>query len=137
MVRIKNILPAMKIPLNNLNEKANVKANNKRFALWQLSFRPCFLVANVYALVVMVLWLLIQQGIQFPGLNYYGVNYWHAHEMIFAYSMMVIAGFLLTAIKNWTGIQTVQGGQLQLLVGSWAVARLLIFIPQIPMQWLH
>jgi uncharacterized protein involved in response to NO len=118
----------MKIPLNNLT----TEACNHGPALWQLGFRPCFLLANVYALMVMVLWLLIQQGVQFPGLNYYGANYWHAHEMIFAYSMLVIAGFLLTAIKNWTGIQTVQGGKLQLLVGSWLVARLLIFMPHLP-----
>ena len=132
MVRITIILAPMKIPLNNLDNTIKTKANTKGLALWQLSFRPCFLLANVYALVVMVLWLMIQQGIQFPGLDYYGASYWHAHEMIFAYTMMVIAGFLLTAIKNWTGIQTVQGGRLQLLVGSWVVARLLIFIPDIP-----
>ncbi len=132
MVRITSTLTFMNIPLNHLNSPANVKANNKGLALWQLGFRPCFLLANVHAFVVMALWLLIQQGIQLPGLNYYGASYWHAHEMIFAYTMMVIAGFLLTAIKNWTGIQTAQGGRLQLLVGSWVVARLLIFIPHIP-----
>jgi len=37
---------------------------------------------------------------------------WHAHEMIYGYSLAVIAGFLLTAVKNWTGIQTLQGYQL-------------------------
>ena len=132
MVRIKSTLTFMKIPLNQMNSPANVKTNNKGSALWQLGFRPCFLLANVYALVVMVLWLMIQQGIQLPGLIYYGASYWHAHEMIFAYTTLVIAGFLLTSIKNWTGIQTAQGGRLQLLVGSWVVARLLIFIPHIP-----
>ena len=128
MVRIKTILASMNIPLNNLDKKSP----SKHLALWQLGFRPCFLLANVYAIVVMVLWLLIQQGIQLPGLHYYGANSWHAHEMILAYSTLVIAGFLLTAIKNWTGIQTVQGGRLQLLIAAWLVARVLVFIPHIP-----
>ena len=117
----------MNIPLNNLNNNS-VKGS----ALWQLAFRPCFLLANVYAVVVMVLWLLMQQGVQFNGLNHYGINFWHAHEMIFAYALMVIAGFLLTAIKNWTGVQTAQGFKLQLLVGFWLIARLVFLVPNVP-----
>ena len=53
---------------------------------------------------------------------------WHAHEMIFAYSMAVIAGFLLTAIKNWTGIQTINGVKLMLLVGLWLLGRVVPFL---------
>ena len=48
---------------------------------------------------------------------------WHAHEMIYGYSLAVIAGFLLTAAKNWTGIQTVNGSPLLALFGLWAAAR--------------
>jgi uncharacterized protein involved in response to NO len=48
---------------------------------------------------------------------------WHAHEMIFGYAMAVIAGFLLTAIKNWTGQQTLRGPGLVVLFLLWLLAR--------------
>jgi len=50
--------------------------------------------------------------------------FWHAHEMIYGYTLAVIAGFLLTAIKNWTGIQTIHGRSLQLLLLFWVLARI-------------
>ncbi len=115
----------MNIQLNQTKPQLEPKG----FALWQLGFRPCFMFASLYAVVSMVLWLLVQQGWYFPGLNHYTINFWHAHEMIFAYGLLVIGGFLLTAIKNWTGVQTIQGKGLMLLVGSWLVSRVAVFIP--------
>lgn len=53
---------------------------------------------------------------------------WHAHEMIFGYSLAVIAGFLLTAVKNWTGIQTLYGIRLFTLFILWATARFLFLL---------
>jgi len=52
---------------------------------------------------------------------------WHAHEMIFGYSIAVVAGFLLTAVKNWTGIQTLHGYPLLFLFLLWVLARILPF----------
>jgi uncharacterized protein involved in response to NO len=49
---------------------------------------------------------------------------WHAHEMIYGYGMAVIAGFLLTAIRNWTGIQTLHSTRLLILFSLWATARI-------------
>ena len=49
---------------------------------------------------------------------------WHAHEMIFGYSMAVIAGFLLTAAWNWTGEKTASGAGLAWIFIPWALARL-------------
>jgi uncharacterized protein involved in response to NO len=51
---------------------------------------------------------------------------WHAHEMIYGYAMAVVAGFLLTAVRNWTGLPTVQGTALLPLLLSWGAGRLLI-----------
>ena len=51
---------------------------------------------------------------------------WHAHEMLFGYAAAAIAGFLLTAIPNWTGRLPVRGVRLALLVGLWAVGRLAV-----------
>jgi len=50
---------------------------------------------------------------------------WHAHEMIYGYSMAVIAGFLLTAVRNWTGVQTLHGTPLLVLFSFWTIARVL------------
>lgn len=53
---------------------------------------------------------------------------WHAHEMIYGYGLAVIAGFLLTAVRNWTGIQTLHGIPLLALLLLWIAGRLLFFI---------
>lgn len=52
---------------------------------------------------------------------------WHAHEMVYGYGMAVLAGFLLTAAKNWTGVQTIHGKLLMLLFTCWVIARGLLF----------
>lgn len=49
---------------------------------------------------------------------------WHAHEMIYGYSIAVISGFLLTAVKNWTGKQTLYGPGLFMLFMLWVMARI-------------
>jgi uncharacterized protein involved in response to NO len=53
---------------------------------------------------------------------------WHAHEMIYGYSMAVIAGFLLTAVRNWTQIQTPHGSALAVLFSFWAIPRILYLL---------
>jgi len=52
---------------------------------------------------------------------------WHAHEMIYGYAMAVIAGFLLTAVKNWTGLNTISGYKLFILFSLWLFARIFSF----------
>ncbi|MFK5969377.1 MAG: NnrS family protein [Candidatus Marithrix sp.] len=100
--------------------------NVGKFAFLHLGFRPFFLGASIFAIIAMLLWVGIYNfawDIQiYPSIT------WHAHEMIFGYSIAVIAGFLLTAIKNWTGKQTLNGYPLLLLFLLWAVTRILPFI---------
>jgi uncharacterized protein involved in response to NO len=89
-------------------------------------FRPFFLGAAVLAILTMITWMgfyLFQWPIGVEGISTFQ---WHAHEMIFGYSMAVIAGFLLTAARNWTGQETLAGAGLGLLFASWALARLLM-----------
>jgi uncharacterized protein involved in response to NO len=64
------------------------------------------------------LWALQYAG-WLPGAN----PLWHAHEMLFGYAFAVIAGFLLTAVRNWTGLPTPSGGALAALAGIWLLAR--------------
>ena len=91
--------------------------------LFRLAFRPFFLSAGVFAVVSVFIWMIIYvHGINF---NFSGMSptTWHAHEMIFGYAMAVITGFMLTAIKNWTGQQTLRGPGLVVLFALWLLAR--------------
>ncbi len=117
----------MKIPIKQ-DDPIN-QPTQTNHAFWHTGFRPFFCLATLFALIVMPMWLMIRQGWHIPGLGYYGLTLWHVHEMVFGYGLAVMAGFLLTAIKNWTGIQTAQLGQLQLLVSVWVLGRLVSFIP--------
>ncbi|MBT8129380.1 MAG: NnrS family protein [Gammaproteobacteria bacterium] len=92
--------------------------------LFRLGFRPFFLGAALFAVVLVFVWMIVYihgARLDFSGLT---PTTWHAHEMIFGYAMAVIAGFLLTAIKNWTGRQTLRGPGLVVLFLLWLLARL-------------
>ena len=93
------------------------------FALFNLGFRPFFLLAGVYALVSIFIWGGIYvYGWTMPRLPF-SMMHWHAHEMIFGYGMAVAAGFLLTAVRNWTGLDTLRGYPLAGLAALWLAAR--------------
>jgi len=93
-----------------------------------LGFRPFFLLAGLGAVALMTVWLATWGGgLGFDG--YYGPLGWHSHEMLFGYATAVIAGFLLTAVRNWTGLDTLRGPWLGALAGLWLAARLLALLP--------
>jgi len=96
-----------------------------KIALWELGFRPFFIGAASFSVISMMVWM----GIyvfkwQMPLLDI-NPTIWHAHEMLFGYALAVIAGFLLAAVKNWTGQQTINGKILMALFSIWLIARLL------------
>lgn len=87
-----------------------------------------FLCAGVYSVVIVGLWSLVYFGwLSLPatGLNPFQ---WHAHEMVFGYSLAVIAGFLLTATATWTGLATLHGWPLAGLAAVWLLARVLFLL---------
>ena len=94
--------------------------------LFNLGFRVFFALAGLSALILIVLWNKILQG-NLNSENYFNANYWHAHEMLMGYSVAVISGFLLTAVKNWTGKKTLTGDQLAGLALLWLYGRILPF----------
>lgn len=102
-------------------------------AFLELGFRPLFFFATLYASVAAALWL----GVYFHGapLVHQGMPpyFWHAHEMVFGFGFTVVAGFLLTAIRNWTNVQTLNGWPLGLLALIWIAARL-AFLLHAPWQ---
>lgn len=92
-------------------------------------FRPFFLGASLHAALAMALWLLwiaihaangSLRWISIKG----AVHVWHAHEMTFGFGMAAVAGFLLTAVPNWTGAQPLTGTPLARLFAIWLAGRL-------------
>jgi uncharacterized protein involved in response to NO len=94
-------------------------------ALFSAGFRPFFLCAAAWAALAIPLWLLTFAGhIELPSLL--APTTWHVHEMVFGYAAATVAGFLLTAIPNWTGRLPLQGGPLIGLVLLWLIGRVAV-----------
>lgn len=97
------------------------------FALWNLGFRPFYLLASIFSAVSVLLW-----AAQYSGLlpfAYLQGPLWHGHEMLFGFTMAVVAGFLLTAVRAWTGQPTVTGAPLMALAALWVAGRVLVLTP--------
>ncbi|MCP5202139.1 MAG: NnrS family protein [Gammaproteobacteria bacterium] len=96
--------------------------NAPTFPLLRLGFRTFFLAAGTWAVFAMLAWAAAWSGRwQFGAVP---VMAWHAHEMIYGYALAVVAGFLLTAVPNWTGRPTPRGPGLAALAALWLAARL-------------
>jgi uncharacterized protein involved in response to NO len=96
------------------------------YPLFALGFRAFFALAGLAALVLILFWNALFNG-SLTTEHYFTDNYWHAHEMLLGYAVAVIAGFLLTAVKNWTGKPTLTGDPLASLCLLWLYGRILPF----------
>lgn len=94
-------------------------------ALFSYGFRPLFLLAGVYAALAVPLWMLIWSGAVVLNGPFSALD-WHVHEMLFGYTSAVIAGFLFTAIPNWTGRMPTRGWPLMVLTALWLGGRLAV-----------
>lgn len=95
-------------------------------------FRPFFLLASVHAGLAIPLWLwMYHSGAILPG-PFAGLD-WHVHEMLFGYLAAVIAGFVLTAVPNWTGRLPLSGVPLAVLVALWLLGRLACAVVDAPL----
>ena len=101
----------------------------------QTGFRIFFLGAALYTILSMFVWLsfYVLGGNIFVAMP---VSVWHAHEMIFGFVMAVVAGFLLTAVSNWTGLPTLSGTPLLILFLIWLSARILAFMSSTVPSWI-
>lgn len=97
------------------------------FALWSLGFRPFYLLASLFSAISVLLWAAQFSG-NLPGAYLQGPA-WHGHEMLFGYTIAVIAGFLLTAVRAWTNQPTASGGALMALAALWVAGRVLVLTP--------
>lgn len=114
-----------------MNIEDPAKETAPRHALLQLSFRPFFLLGALAAIGLVACWLGIY-GSKSAVRYYTSAAVWHGHEMIFGYTVAVIAGFLLTAARNWTDIMTARGAGLGLLVLLWLAGRVAPWLPGAP-----
>lgn len=104
-------------------------------ALFALGFRRFFLVAGLAAVALNSLWVADYSG-ALSVHTYYGAITWHGHEMVFGYTAAVVAGFLLTAVRNWTSMDTLHGAPLGALLALWIAGRLAPFAPGAMPGWL-
>lgn len=96
--------------------------------IWLVGFRPFFTLAFVAGVIYPVLWALAYPGwITLPAQGM-PILTWHAHEMFYGFGWAVMAGFLLTASKNWVKIRGLHGGALAGAVLLWAVERGAVFL---------
>lgn len=105
-------------------------------AVFSYGFRPFFLMAGGWAFAAMVLWMGMLFGWFALPIRLSPAG-WHAHEFVFGYTSAVIAGFLLTAVPNWTGRLPVVGWRLAALSALWAAGRVVmafavVFPPWVP-----
>ena len=93
-----------------------------------LGFRPFYMVAALFAAVAVPVWIASYTGYLQPVGYLRGIE-WHSHEMIFGFAPAVIAGFLLTAVRNWTGLPTASGLGLAGLFVLWMLPVAYAWIP--------
>jgi uncharacterized protein involved in response to NO len=120
----------MLIQINKPSQK-----NINKFALFNLGFRPFFLGASIFSVISIVSWMLVYFSNGLVTISHITTSQWHAHEMLYGYGMAVVAGFLLTAVKNWTGLPTLSGKPLAILFSLWCLARLLFLFGTTFLSW--
>ncbi len=89
-------------------------------------FRPFFLMGAIYSAVNLLIWAGFYAGIVTPPDIFFDPISWHAHEMIYGFAMAIIAGFLLTAVANWTGGAPARQLHLLRLCLTWLAGRVVM-----------
>lgn len=97
-------------------------------AFFSYGFRPFFLGASIYAAFAMSAWLtwiaIHAANASLTWMTIKGAPHvWHAHEMVFGFGLAALAGFLLTAVPNWTGATPLAGRSLMILFSFWVLGR--------------
>jgi uncharacterized protein involved in response to NO len=110
-----------------LPSQSVVPAPARGSALWSIGFRPFYLLAGLFSTISVPLWVAQFSG-HLPAAYLQG-PLWHGHEMLFGYTLAVVAGFLLTAVRNWTGRPTATGVSLMALATLWVLGRILVLTP--------
>lgn len=92
----------------------------------QNGYRPFFLLGALYSVISLLIWGGYFAGHRPPPAFLLGPVQWHAHEMVFGFTLAIVAGFLLTAVANWTGRNTAGPMHLAGLAVLWLAGRVVI-----------
>jgi uncharacterized protein involved in response to NO len=110
-------------------------AGTSRLAIFSQGFRPFFFGAAIWAVIAIAIWVaMLRTGITLP--SRFDSLTWHIHEMLFGFVMAAIAGFLLTAIPNWTKRLPISGAPLAALAGLWLAGRVACLLSALMPNWL-
>lgn len=102
---------------------------------WGRGFRPFFFFGTLFGGLSVLLWSLVYSGHLAIPTPFPSAIHWHAHEMVFGFGIAIVAGFLLTAVANWTGGAPARNKHLALLCGLWFLGRLAVNIPSALPLW--
>lgn len=114
-------------PMHKIEVSSKAAPNSAGLALWNLGFRPFYLLASVYAACSIILWAAEYAG-YLPGAYLRG-PLWHGNEMLYGYTIAVVAGFLFTAVRNWTNRPSPTGHALAAFTLLWLAGRVLVLMP--------
>lgn len=95
------------------------------FQLFSAGHRPFFLLTALSAIVLISLWLVAYLG------RIALSSSWHAHEMVYGFSVAAISGFLLAAVPHWTNVQSPKGWPLMGLCSFWLLGRIGFFMAEV------
>jgi uncharacterized protein involved in response to NO len=114
---------------------AALAAKTQSPAILTLAFRPFFLAASLWSALALAIWIvLFMTGAALP--SRFDPLSWHIHEMLFGFVLAAIAGFMLTAIPNWTGRTPIRGFRLAVLVLLWLIGRVACLTSALIPFWL-
>ena len=108
-----------------------------RSPFWSMGFRPFFLLVIVFAVAVIVTWVLQFTGFSSHNFSPLTASQWHANEMLFGFLMAAIIGFLLTASANWTGTRGVRGWSLLIIFGLFLLTRVVFWTTPFESIWVY
>ncbi|WP_420590105.1 NnrS family protein [Bacterioplanoides sp.] len=123
------------IPLSaaNTTSSAGQSLLHASAPIWDLAFRPLFLLASGFSVIAVLLWAALLNSV-ISWKPVFSPVLWHIHEMVFGFALTVAAGFLLTAVQTWTNLRSLHGKPLMVLAGIWLALRVVIWQPWWPVN---
>lgn len=114
-----------------MTDTTSERSGVQGLAFFSYGFRPFFLGAALFAGIAIPVWVLMFTNAGHANF-FHAPREWHVHEMLFGFLPAVIAGFLLTAMPNWTDRPPIKGISLCFLWTLWLAGRLVMAIPWLP-----
>ena len=96
--------------------------------LWMCAMRPFFVLTMGSAVLLVALWsAVLALGLPPPRVAG-GALVWHAHELLLGFGLAAVAGFVLTAVPEFTATASASPRTGRLLVLLWLLGRLGVWL---------